>query len=407
MTGASDERRQVDPEASRRVHDAGRRDHQDGAPGERTTAGGSIRLRRTPALTGVRAVAVVLVMIYHLGLPIYGGFLGVNVFFVLSGFLITYLILEERLERGRIAFGNFYLRRALRLYPALLALVAIVTLYSLIVPGAVRADDSISSIPAVLLYVANWVRAFPPSENPLGLYEHTWSLAIEEQFYLIWPLVVWLSLRVFTRIRWVAAVTVVGIAASTVTRLLLPTGDPGRISNGTDTMADQLLWGALLAIVSMEAIRAGREGMLRRLFSVAVWPALVALALVTLLWPHGGDGVGLRLTFTVIAVAAVTVIGYMYTVSGTFLTRLASAPTATYLGDRSYGLYLWHYPVYTVVFELGPAGAGRYLLMPVALALSIGAAELSYRLVEKPFLTIKDGLARRERAPRRGHVEHS
>ena len=137
-----------------------------------------------PSLDGFRGCAVLLVMVYHLGHIFRGGHLGVNAFFALSGFLITSLLLREFLNTGRLSMRHFYARRVLRLYPPLVALIVSVTLYVLFIPSAVYGEQSLRSTFASLFYFANWIPAFSGAEMPLGLYEHTWSLSVEEQFIL-------------------------------------------------------------------------------------------------------------------------------------------------------------------------------------------------------------------------------
>lgn len=357
-----------------------------------------VKLRHTPALDGVRGAAVLVVFLSHLNLPIYGGQVGVNIFFVLSGFLITHLLLEELLGRGRIAFGNFYARRALRLYPALTALVVVVTVYSLF-PGAIRSEESLTAIPAVLLYFGNWVRAFSSAESPLGLYEHTWSLSIEEQFYLTWPLLLVLCFALTRSVRALAWLAGGGIVASVLTRVLIEPGVGGdaRLYNGLDTQADQLLYGALLAVLVVgadEERRARAAVWLRRLF----WPAALALGLAVLLWPSHGTSIGFRLVVAGIGLAAMIVVGYCYLVSDSWPIRVLSSPLGRYLGRRSYALYLWHYPTLTVCLawqtEGAAAAVGKRL---IGLVLAFVAAELSYRFVERPFLRLKDRLRQEER----------
>lgn len=355
-------------------------------------------LKRAPGLTGLRAAAVLLVMVYHLGLPIFGGFIGVNIFFVLSGFLITHLLLDERFTLGRIAFGNFYARRALRLYPALLALVLVVTLYSALIPNALRAAQSISATPSVVLYFSNWMRAFPAEVNSLGLYEHTWSLSIEEQFYLVWPLILWVTIVVSKKLIAVGIVAAVGIAASIATRLFVAIGGDGnsRISNGTDTQADQLLFGALLAVLMIAATNGGWQTKLRVILGGAFWPSVILLLAVVLFWPHHGDSLHLRLLLSGVAIAASVLVGYVYLAPQNWLQRILSSPVAVHIGDRSYGLYLWHYPIFTLVLSIGIGGPARLVLMVLAFALAFLFAEASYRFVELPFLKLKDRLAKKQ-----------
>lgn len=367
------------------------------------------RLAHAPALTGVRAIAVLVVMVYHAGIPIYGGHLGVNVFFVLSGFLITHLLVDEMAKSGRIAFGNFYARRALRLYPALLALVAVIAIYSLLAPEAIRADQSLAATPAVLLYFGNWIRAFRGEDAgaSLGLYEHTWSLAIEEQFYLVWPVVIFFALFFTRRLVWAGIIIALGIVGSFTTRLLIAPDGEGldRISNGLDTQADQLLMGAAMALTVIAVQRAGRTNHAARLLRYAFWPAVVILGAGIVLWPHHGQQWWLRIVMLVVAMSAAVIIGALYLNQRSVVARgLATAP-ARWIGDRSYGLYLWHYPVFTVLINPEASMLQRGLMALLGFALSFAVAHASFELVEKPFLRLKDRLARKERAREDATVE--
>lgn len=360
------------------------------------------RLTHTPALTGVRAVAVLVVMVYHAGIPIYGGHLGVNVFFVLSGFLISHLLIDEMATSRRIAFGNFFARRALRLYPALIALVVVVTTYSLLAPHALRSGQSLAATPAVLLYFTNWVRALrgDDSGTTLGLYEHTWSLAIEEQFYLVWPGVIFLALFFTRRLIWAGIIVTLGIVGSFTTRLLIAPDGKGldRISNGLDTQADQLLVGAATALAVVAVQRAGRSDQAARILRWALWPAVVLLGSGVALWPNHGQQWWLRIVMLAVAISAAVVVGELYLNRTSIISRGLGTTPAQWIGDRSYALYLWHYPIFTVIIDPEASMLQRGLLALLGFALSFAAAHASFRLVEKPVLRLKDRLVRKERA---------
>ena len=222
-------------------------------------------------LDGLRAVAVLAVVFYHLNVGwASGGLLGVGVFFVLSGYLITDLLLAEREREGAIALGRFWLRRARRLLPALWVMLVVVTLWIVFLDpsqlGGIR-----GALLAALLYFSNWWYAFQHvsyfasfgAPSPLG---HLWSLAVEEQFYLVWPLLLMLALRVVHR-RWLlAGLLVAGAVASAwaMAALFQPGSDPTRVYEGTDTRAFQLLIGASLAIVWPSRRSTGSLSALRR-----------------------------------------------------------------------------------------------------------------------------------------------
>src|SRR6185437_8555828 len=203
------------------IEPAERDSGQPGPPGrmtciERSGQGNTDKsTARWPALDGLRAVAVAAVVGFHYGV-VAPGWVGVDVFFVISGFLITTLLLEESEGHGRISLRRFWGRRALRLGPALLCAIVVALALSLLCTSATR-HDTVTGVPWVLLYSGNWVRAMGP--NTLGLLGHTWSLAIEEQFYFLWPLV---CVAVVARSRNLtkAAVVVGGLALATALYLM-------------------------------------------------------------------------------------------------------------------------------------------------------------------------------------------
>ncbi|MFG1923444.1 acyltransferase family protein [Cryptosporangium sp. NPDC048952] len=335
-----------------------------------------------PGLDGVRAVAVVAVVVYHLGaawLP--GGFLGVDVFFALSGFLITTLLVTRAGEGARVDLIDFLGRRARRLLPAALVMVVVVAVVGAFTAtpdrlGPLRLDGIWT-----VLQAANWrfvvsgqsyVEAFAPP-SPL---RHAWSLAVEEQFYLVWPIVVAVLLR------WRRVLLAAGVVGAVVSagwmRHLYAAPDPSRAYYGTDTRAHALLVGAVLAIVLLGP---GRDRWVRVLGWLALPAALVlalAFALVSDSWAgyYRGVGFGVALAATVLvgAVASAGAVG-----------RVFGAGPLPWVGRRSYSLYLWHWPVFC---WLESYGVGAKLGLTVVLAL------LSYHLVEVP-------LRARRGAPRR------
>ncbi len=367
------------------------------------------RTRYWPALDGVRAIAVALVVAYHLAPAAVqrGGTIGVTMFFTLSGFLITSLLLAEADRTGRVSLARFYARRALRLLPALFVLVPVVVGYAAI---SHRQDDTISAAPAVLLYVGNWVRAFQ-GFNTLGMLEHAWSLAVEEQFYVAWPLVVvGVALLVGRKRRAVAVLiaAAVGAAASLAVRLALwsdldPAGSAARLVNGTDAVADQLLIGCALA-AGLHLLAARRAPSDRREpLSAPVRSALRLLgpaALAFLVWVSitrpGGTSVAnnrLYLTWgaTAFALSAAVVVLVSVVDEHSPLSRVLSLSPLVAIGRVSYGIYLWHYPAILVVqseMERSSATVQR----ATALVLTTVATVASWRFVERPAIARKQRL---------------
>lgn len=322
-----------------------------------------------------------MVMLFHgPGAPLRGGFFGVDVFFVLSGFLITTLLLAEHAATGRIAIGRFWLRRALRLLPALLLVCGAMTVVGL---GA-GSPEMTEGIPAVLLYVGNWARGTLIG----GPLEHMWSLAIEEQFYIVWPAVFLLLLRFGRRVA--LAVTLSAVIGSAVWRAVLWTGPPSylRVYNGTDTRADGLLLGCALALaVSLGLVQRLPARTLHRLAGIsALGIGIAALtgsdrAVSTYQWEIAAVGLGAALL-----ILCVTVLPNRRLVAAFSNRHLVAT------GGLSYGLYLWNLPVnclFGKVFELVP----WLVSAPCAIAISFLMAHLSLRLVEEPALRLRDRLA--------------
>jgi peptidoglycan/LPS O-acetylase OafA/YrhL len=365
-----------------------------------TSAVAPAAVRYWPALDGVRAVAVLLVLAYHLELPHSprGGTIGVTMFFGLSGFLITTLLLAEADRTGAVRLRRFYLRRAMRLLPAVLVGVAAITAYAV---ATGRTDDTTTGAPAVVLYVANWVRAVRGFDT-LGLFEHLWSLSVEEQFYLLWPVVV-LGATAFAprrRAQAVLAAALAGSAVSLVLRLRFwqvtdPAGSAARLYNGTDTVADQLLIGcafaALLHLLQRAADPRWLAG-LRRALQVIAPLALVFLVWVAAFRPGGTSVDNNRLYLTwgapVFAAAAVAIVGDGVLSPRGRLAAALSTPPLVALGKISYGFYLWHYPVIVVLRER-MADAPSAARWTVSAAVSLAVAILSWQLVERPWLRRK------------------
>lgn len=323
--------------------------------------------KRVVALDGLRAVAVMVVFASHLA-PTYlpGGGLGVDIFFALSGYLITSIMVEEYRTRGDISFKHFYLRRAARLMPALLLLLAVASLTILVVPGRPYGWEEILYAGT---YVMNWVRALGLGDSAfLG---HTWSLAVEEQFYLLWPPIFLFALR-----RRIAAAPIVAgvlVLASVAwsTTLYFSGAAPERIYNGFDTRAAEILAGCCAAFIPLDSRFAG---ILTKLWPV---PALILVGDLCLLDESilYTGGFGLRG-----AVAAWLIIALR---KECLLSVPLANPVAVYVGQISYGLYLWHYFFLSVFNVLGFHSLPRNLAVLLA---TFAAAIFSYHLVEKPIL---------------------
>lgn len=328
-----------------------------------------------PALDGLRGVAIALVVAYHFGVPgTHGGFLGVDLFFGLSGFLITRLLAST--EPTREALGIFYQRRFWRLAPAMLVLITVVCLVAGSSPEGPMIREHAGG---TLLFGANWVEiwssrssAHSGFDNPL---RHTWSLSIEEQFYLAYPLVVLICRRSQQwRCLSIAAVTV-ATAASTAAMVAMR-DDLLRSYWGTDTRAHALLFGCLAALlVHGWTPRDGRRAAHLGAAALAAALTFIYLADYDDRWLYSG---GLA-AFGV--VVATLVSASSLAPSQTLLTRVLTWPPLAALGHRAYSLYLWHH---VVLIWTGSLGWGASPLLGLRLAASLALAELSYTLIERP-----------------------
>jgi peptidoglycan/LPS O-acetylase OafA/YrhL len=349
------------------------------------------RLPHLPGLDGLRALAVIAVLIYHAEaswLP--GGFLGVEVFFVLSGYLVAALLLADYERSGRVDLASFWLRRARRLLPAALALIGAVVAYTLIflpAEAAALRDDSL----AALIYLMNWQLIFAQQSyfEAIGrpsLLRHLWSLAVEEQFYLIWPLLLAGALRLL-RPSWALLLTLLGALGSSLLMAALyqPNIDPSRIYYGTDTRVAGMLIGAALAFVwppDLLPLRTGRSTALQ-LDGLGLL-ALGAL-LICFLWFDEYLPLLYRGGFAMVALTTAVLIAVLvHPNSFVGWGLLGSAPLRA-IGVRSYSIYLWHWPVFALTrpgLDLALDGPGLLLLR---LGLTGALAELSYRFIEQPF----------------------
>jgi peptidoglycan/LPS O-acetylase OafA/YrhL len=351
---------------------------------------GERRLSYQPALDGIRALAVAAVLAFHAGLPwARGGFLGVDAFFVLSGYLITSLLLLEWRARGAIALSAFWARRARRLLPALFLMLIGVGGYALVFAAPQEIDRLRGDALATLGYVANWRPLFIEQSyfdqfsvpSPL---RHTWSLAIEEQWYAFWPLLLLVLLRLArVSLGKLLAISLVMIAGSAFLMgwLFDPGTDPSRVYYGTDTRAQSLLMGAALAML---LLRRGplRSRPARHTLQIA---ALVCAAGLGWVWTTtSGDSVFLyRGGFLLLALAVAVVIAASVQPESGPIGRILSLPPLRALGLISYGVYLWHWPVYLVLTP-DRTGWDGYGLFAVRVLATLTIAVVSYHLVEMP-----------------------
>ena len=341
-----------------------------------------------PALDGVRAVAVVGVIGVHTHPRLTpGGAVGVDVFFVLSGFLITTLLVQELDRVGTIAVGRFYVRRALRLLPALAVVLVAVTAWAVVVASPSTRHGALREVAAAATYTRNWTGPWATTPGPL--LGHTWSLALEEQFYLVWPVILLLALRPRrgrSTDRIVMTVFVACFVAAVVLRAagvqgwsVLLVQRPDALLLGATAALARRRWGA-----SWAAPRSRRHGAL----AVAVATvALVVLMIVPVSSRPGGPGVSLA------AVAAlILVVGVVAQPDSSPARAYASRPMVA-IGRISYGLYLWQQPVLRWVDDR-LVGRNALMRLPIGISGALACAALSYRFVERPALRWKERLGR-------------
>jgi peptidoglycan/LPS O-acetylase OafA/YrhL/lysophospholipase L1-like esterase len=353
--------------------------------------------RYMPGLDGLRALAVLAVIAFHEQLgwaP--GGLLGVGVFFTLSGYLITDLLLGQWAARGRLALADFWARRARRLLPALFVMLGIVSAWITLVDRA-RLAGLRGAVVAAATYSSNWYlihekQSYFARFAPAAPLDHLWSLAVEEQFYLAWPwllLLGLLCLRLLRRgrpggVAWLALPTLALAAASTVAMLVLyhPGFDPTRVYEGTDTRAGGLLIGAALAMAwpsrRAAASRPGRAGMIA--LDAGGFAGLAVI--FVLIWRTGQYSSFLYQGGLVLLSAATAAVIAAAATPGAVTGRVLGWAPLRWLGVRSYGIYLWHYPVIVLTT---PANAGENLLRAAwQTAVTIILAAWSWHFVEQP-----------------------
>jgi peptidoglycan/LPS O-acetylase OafA/YrhL len=343
------------------------------------------RLNYVPALDGVRAIAILAVLASHMFKPLGSGGEGVDVFFVLSGFLITTLLLQEHDSTGRISLRAFWWRRGARLLPALFVMAPIVAVaFALIKPDGWRMSEL--GVVSSLLYVSAWMRASGASE--LGWMGQTWSLSVEEWFYLVWPLGMIAVLRRGSHLTgWVVGAACLAVAYRLASE---QSGLPYHyLYNAPDQRASQLLIGCA-AGAGLFALGERRSLHGRAFVAAGVIGALiVGVTLSGFAAEHASHGFAYTSgQSTVIALGSAAMIVSLVVVPGWLLAKTLTWRPLVWVGRRSYGLYLWHMPIFGLVL-LGHheiTGARLDAERLLAIGLSFAAAAISFRYVERPVI---------------------
>ena len=335
-----------------------------------------------PSLDGVRAIAVFLVMAQHLGY-VHAGGLGVDIFFVLSGYLITAILVSEFAATNDISLKKFYARRALRILPAVLLLLVVINIFVGLFDTAAHASRVRWDSLGALFYIANWLRAFG---HDIGVLGNLWSLSIEEQFYLIWPVtLLFLLSRKFSVNR---ILIVVGslIVLVNIDRIYLYHGVQSfdRIYNGLDTRADALLIGCALGLVGYQ------------IFPPRAWAILGSLGAAFVVYvlfftypvPASFQvAFGLTIGGTLFAIGVAFFLAGILSNAASLPVKLLRLPPLVWAGRLSYGLYLWHFFVFA--FIAGWYRGYQARLIPAQIAATFLIAALSYYLLERPCLKLK------------------
>ena len=350
-------------------------------------------------LDGIRALAIAAVLVFHLNAPwLPGGFLGVDVFFVVSGFLITTLLVREHRRAGRIAFRAFWIRRARRLLPALIVCVTVSVLIARLITGELLVHAGRQVIGA-LTFSTNWAEITAGTsyfdQTAPQLFMNFWSLAVEEQFYLVWPLTTLLLLRLLPpRGRVAAGLGAAAVSTLAMGLLYVPGQDATRVYYGTDTHLMGLMLGAALAFAWARPDLAAplRPSGWGRWGQALAAPAAGAVLLALMLLIDENDPLtfrgGILLASLATAVLLLGVLDRDPARSPTPVQRTTSSRVATWIGVRSYSIYLWHWPVILMVARDNPSAPGtadHLWTRAWCVLVTVALADLTYRFIETPF----------------------
>ena len=349
---------------------------------------GAFELGYRASLDGIRGVSILVVMAFNAHLSFgQGGYLGVGLFFVLSGFLITSLLVREHSRTSKISLKSFYYRRALRLLPALFALILFVSVYAALFQPQEKAMRTWKGVLYTLFYVANWAQL---GSNPsgIGALSHAWSLSVEEQFYILWPLLLVVLLRRGVKREWIAGLLLLAISASIAWSACLWHAGANymRVYQGSDTRAGELLIGCLVALLinwrvlpqTKPARIAFRLTSLTSLGAIlyAVWALPVSSGFLYC----GG--------FALIAcgASAILIDALLFP---SHLSRIFEFQPLVWIGKVSYGLYLWHFPIFETSRQTLAGRVSPFIYEAARFGAVFLVAGASYYFLEKPFLRMK------------------
>jgi peptidoglycan/LPS O-acetylase OafA/YrhL len=350
--------------------------------------------RHNSAIDGLRTFAVLSVMVFHFGLPIYGGFIGVDAFFVLSGFLITHLLLRASASSQGINLAVFWVRRIRRLLPAMLFMVIGVVVYATIEGSLPRKISLVSDVNSTLAYIANWHfitnSSYFANDDTVSPLLHMWSLAVEEQFYIIWPICVYLIAKFFTKRMAIIVFCLsifVAVSSSFWMAHLWDPASPERAYMGTDSRAFQIAIGSALA--SLLTLKPNLIG--SRISRAAIGAvSLVVLSVLTMVLGTKSGPTNFYVTGGAFLVGLVSASAIWSLWSGTsVLSGIMSFSPMVYLGKLSYAMYLWHWPLEVYLHPRLPNFESNNLILQTLILtlFTIAIASISYHLVEMPLRT--------------------
>lgn len=346
-----------------------------------------------PGIDGIRTIAVLSVMVFHFGLPVHGGFIGVDIFFVISGFLITSLLIRDYFDNGHISLARFWVRRMRRLIPGMAVMVIAVVIAAIFLSSLTVRLNLRGDLISTLAYFANWHfinnSSYFASDGTVSPLLHMWSLAVEEQFYILWPLFIALIFQAMKRrvngLFWISLCVVAGSALSMAALWVNQATE--RAYMGTDTRVFQLAMGAALATFITLKTKCVGSPSVRSIFATG---GLVILVICFFALGNESGPINFYAHGGAFVVGLATVGLLWATASGShLLTPVLSNTPMTYLGRLSYGMYLWHWPLFIFGVVLLPSGYPLAELVNaiVLSVLTIILAGLSYHFIELPLRT--------------------
>jgi peptidoglycan/LPS O-acetylase OafA/YrhL len=342
------------------------------------------QLGYVPELDGVRGIAILFVLGNHVPLGRLESLLP-------GGFLITTLLIQEFDRTGSISLRNFYMRRALRLGPALIALLIVLCLLSFVLYDQARARGNCRDALIALFYASNWVRVF--TRNQLGLLAHTWSLSCEEQFYIVWPIILLTLLRISRKRHYVALVAAAVALFSWLAsiHLTMSGASERRLCFGLDGRADTLMIGCILSVVLSSGLMTENAKKTIQKLLVVIAPLSMASLLAFSIFGNKLGRSFFYFGFVIIALLAAALILDVLVSPRSIIRRLMAMKWLVWIGSVSYGLYLWHWPIFWGMHGFGFKG---WTVVLVGTPLTFLVVLLSYYGMEKPILELKKRFTR-------------